>query len=298
MKNTEQLDNDPPLRAVRTFEAFARHGGVNAAARELDVSPSAVSHQLRLLETFLRQALTARQGRNLILTDEGREYYRAIRSAFAVLRSATDHVREKSALRQVTISLIPLFGINLFIPRLPEFLKEHPGLDINVTYANHRSYPSDAADISIRFGTGHWPGYHSELLISGAVGAYCSRAFALQHGPIDSPQALSELPLLHDEERGTWAQWFEAADVKHPAALSGLLLEDGQLALTATLTGLGCALLRAPLVAPYVRSGELVKLFDLTVDDGRAYYLCRRADSELSREGQGLYEWVKGGMGV
>jgi LysR family glycine cleavage system transcriptional activator len=296
MKNIEQLDNDPPLRAVRTFEAFARHGGVNAAARELDVSPSAVSHQLRLLETFLRQALTARQGRNLILTDEGREYYRAIRSAFAVLRSATDHVREKSALRQVTISLIPLFGINLFIPRLPEFLKDHPGLDINVTYANHRSYPSDAADISIRFGTGHWPGYHSELLISGAVGAYCSRVFVQQHGPIDSPQALSELPLLHDEERGTWTQWLQAAGVKHPAALSGLLLEDGQLALTATLTGLGCALLRAPLVAPYVRSGELLKLFDLTVDDGRAYYLCRRADSELSREGLSLYEWVKRGM--
>ncbi|MDB5980039.1 MAG: LysR family transcriptional regulator [Pseudomonas sp.] len=296
MKNIEQLDNDPPLRAVRTFEAFARHGGVNAAARELDVSPSAVSHQLRLLETFLRQALTARQGRNLILTDEGREYYRAIRSAFAVLRSATDHVREKSALRQVTISLIPLFGINLFIPRLPEFLKDHPGLDINVTYANHRSYPSDAADISIRFGTGHWPGYHSELLISGAVGAYCSRAFVQLHGPIDSPQALSELPLLHDEERGTWAQWLQAAGVKHSAALSGLLLEDGQLALTATLTGLGCALLRAPLVAPYVSSSELVKLFDLTVDDGRAYYLCRRADSELSREGLSLYEWVKRGL--
>jgi LysR family glycine cleavage system transcriptional activator len=296
MKNIEQLDNDPPLRAVRTFEAFARHGGVNAAARELDVSPSAVSHQLRLLETFLRQALTARQGRNLILTDEGREYYRAIRSAFAVLRSATDHVREKSALRQVTISLIPLFGINLFIPRLPEFLKDHPGLDINVTYANHRSYPSDAADISIRFGTGHWPGYHSEPLISGAVDAYCSRAFLQQHGPIDSPQALSELPLLHDEERGTWAQWFQAAEVKHPAALSGLLFEDGQLALTATLTGLGCALLRAPLVAPYVSSGELVKLFDLSVDDGRAYHLCRRADSELSREGASLYEWVKRGM--
>ncbi|MEB0078756.1 LysR substrate-binding domain-containing protein [Pseudomonas sp. CCI3.2] len=293
MKNTEQLDNDPPLRAVRTFEAFARHGGVNSAARELDVSPSAVSHQLRLLETFLRQPLTARQGRNLILTDEGREYYRAIRSAFAVLRSATDHVREKSVMRQVTISLIPLFGINLFIPRLAEFLQENPGLDINVTYANHRSYPSDAADISIRFGTGHWPGYHSELLISGAVGAYCSRDFAEWHSPIATPEALSELPLLHDEERGTWAQWFAAAEVKHPAALNGLLFEDGQLALTATLTGLGCSLLREPLVAPHVASGELVKLFDLTVDDGRAYYLCRRADSELSREGLNLYSWVK-----
>lgn len=293
MNNLEQLANDPPLRAVRTFEAFARHGGVNAAARELDVSPSAVSHQLHLLESFLQQPLTLRQGRNLILTEEGREYYRAIRSAFAVLRSATEHVREKSATRQVTISLIPLFGINLFIPRLAEFLGDNPELDINVTYANHRSYPSDAADLSIRFGTGHWPGYQSEPLICGAVTPYCSRAFLQQHGPIDSPRALSELPLLHDEERGTWSQWFQAADVHHATALNGLLLEDGQLALTATLTGLGCSLLREPLVRPHVANGELVKLFDLEVDDGRQYYLCRRAGSELSKEGANLYDWIK-----
>lgn len=293
MNNIEQLENDPPLRAVRTFEAFARHGGVNSAARELDVSPSAISHQLRLLEDFLGQALTSRQGRNLILTDEGREYYRAIRSAFAVLRSATEHVREQSATRQVTISLIPMFGINLFIPRLGEFLAENPAVDVNVTYANHRSYPSDAADISIRFGTGHWPGYHSEPLISGDVTAWCSPALLTRVGSIDSPQALVDLPLLHDEERGTWAQWLQSAGVRHPGALQGLLFEDGQLALTAALNGLGCALLREPLVAPLRDRGELVKLFDHALNDGRAYYLCRRADGELSREGLNLYSWLK-----
>jgi len=293
MKNIEQLNNDPPLRAVRTFEAFARHGGVNTAARELDVSPSAISHQLRLLEEFLGQALTSRQGRNLILTDEGREYYRAISSAFSVLRSATEHVREKSATRQVTISLIPMFGINLFIPRLGEFLAENTGVDVNVTYANHRSYPSDAADISIRFGSGLWPGYHSEPLISGDVTAWCSPAFLARHGSIDTPQALIDLPLLHDEERGTWGQWLQAAGIRHPAALQGMLFEDGQLALTAALNGLGCALLREPLIAPLRDRGELLKLFDQTLDDGRAYYLCRRADGELSREGLNLYSWLK-----
>lgn len=296
MNKTEQLDNDPPLRAVRTFEAFARHGGVNAAARELGISASAISHQLRLLEEFLGQALTARQGRNLILTDDGREYYRAIRSAFAVLRSATEHVREQSATRQITISLIPMFGINLFIPRLGEFLSENPGVDVNVTYANHRSYPSDAADISIRFGTGHWPGYHSEPLMSGAVTAWCSAVFLEQHGPIDTPDALASLPLVHDEERGTWGQWLQSAGVRHPGALQGLLFEDGQLALTAALTGLGCVLLREPLITPLRERGELVRLFDHSLDDGRAYYLCRRADGELSREGLNLYSWLRRGM--
>lgn len=296
MNKTEQFDNDPPLRSVRTFEAFARHGGVNAAARELDVSASAISHQLRVLEEFLGQSLTSRQGRNLVLTDEGREYYRAIRSAFAVLRSATEHVREKSATRQITISLIPMFGINLFIPRLGEFLGENPGVDVNVTYANHRSYPSDAADISIRFGTGHWPGYHSEPLMSGEVTVWCSPAFVAHHGVIEAPEALVHLPLLHDEDRGTWAQWLQAVGVKHPAALQGLLFEDGQLALTAALNGLGCALLREPLIAPLRDRGELIKLFEYALDDGRGYYLCRRSDGELSREGLNLYTWLKRGL--
>ena len=293
MNLIEQLDSDPPLRAVRTFEAFARHGGVGAAARELSVSASAVSHQLHLLEGFLGQPLTVRQGRNLILTEQGREYYRAIRSAFAVLRSATDHVREQSATRQVTISLIPMFGLNLFIPRLSEFLADNPGVDVNVTYANHRSYPSDAADISIRFGTGHWSGYHSELLIAGAVTAWGSRALIERHGPFDTPQAIASVPLLHDEERSTWTQWLQAAGVRHPAALQGLLFEDGQLTLAAALRGLGCALLREPLVAGARDSGELVKLFEQPLDDGRAYYLCRRSDGELSREGLSLYNWIR-----
>ena len=152
-------------------------------------------------------------------------YYRAIRSAFAVLHSATEHVREKSVMRQVTISLIPLFGINLFIPRLVEFLAQNPELDINVSFEYYTGKSS---------------------LISGAVSPYCSREFLQRHAPIDSPQALSQLPLLHDEERGTWAEWFQVAEVKHASALNGLLLEDGQLA----LTGLGCSLLREPLVAP------------------------------------------------
>lgn len=297
MNILEQLPNDPPLRAVRTFEAFARHGGVNSAARELDISPSAVSHQLRLLETFLQQPLTIRQGRNLVLTEEGREYYRAIRSAFAVLRSATEHVRDKSALRQITISMIPMFSFNLFIPRLPVFLQENPGLDINVTYANHRSYPSDAADLSIRFGTGHWPGYHSEPLLSGALTPYCSRDFHAARGPLNSLEDLRQVPLLHDEERGTWAQWFAEGGTKHPGALQGMLFEDGQLTLTATLTGLGCGLLRAPMVAHLEASGELIRLSPREIDDGRAYYLCRRTGGELSVEGSKLYEWIKRTLG-
>jgi DNA-binding transcriptional LysR family regulator len=280
MKKTEQYDeplpmlpNDPPLRAVRAFEAIARLGGISAAANELMISPSAVSHQLKTLEAFLQMPLTERQGRNLVLRSEGREYYRSIRSAFNVLRQATEHVREQSASRQVTISLIPLFGMGWFIPRLRGFLRENPDIDINVVYANHRNYLSDAADLSIRFGVGQWTGYRSEKLMSGQMVPVCSRAFSKLHGLLDTPDQLATLPLLHDEERNTWMQWL--------------------LTLAAVQAGLGCALMREPLIAQYLESGELIKMFDLPIDDGRDYYLCARLDSELSQEGENLRQWLR-----
>lgn len=287
------LPNDPPLRAVRAFEAIARLGSVTAAAAELSISPSAVSHQLKLLEAFLQIPLTERQGRNLSLREEGREYYRSIRAAFSVLRQATEHVREQSAARQVTISLIPLFGMSWFIPRLRGFLHKNPDIDINVLYANHRNYPSDAADISIRFGVGQWAGYHSEKLMSGKVIPVCSRDFIRLHGLIDQPEQLALMPLLHDEERSTWMQWFQQAGVKRPIRSTGPMFEDGLLTLAAVQSGLGCALMREPLIAPYLLSGELVKLFDMSIDDGRDYHLCVRQDSELSVEGENLKHWLK-----
>jgi len=305
MKETERFDevpdgltpltepaNDPPLRAVRAFEAIARLGSITAAARELDISPSAVSHQLKILETFLQMPLTERQGRNLILRNEGREYYRSIRSAFNVLRQATEHVREQSASRQVTISLIPLFGMGWFIPRMSGFLQENPGIDINVIYANHRNYPSDAADISIRFGAGQWPGYRCEKLMSGKMIPVCSRSFIKWHGVIDTPSQLLSLPLLHDEERNTWMAWFQSIGIKRPLRSSGPLFEDGLLTLGAVQSGMGCGLMREPLIAPYLVSGELVKLSDHAIDDGRDYYLCVRQDSELTMEAVNLQHWL------
>lgn len=292
MKNIDQFDNDPPLRAVRAFEAFARHGTVAAAAAELDITPSAVSHQLQLLESFVQTPLTVRKGRNLALTDEGRDYYRSISTAFSVLRSATGFVRDRSSRRQITISLIPLFGMGWFIPRLETFLAANEDVDVTVLYANHRNYRSDAADLSIRFGTGEWPGYESQRLMSGAVVPVCSATFRRRYGPFRKPGDLAQVPLVHDEDRSTWVNWLHQAGVRHVTRTVGPLFEDGQLTLGATRASLGAALLRAPLIARELESGELVKLFEQELDDGRHYYLCRRVDTDLPDGAQRLAAWL------
>ncbi|MGF6741072.1 LysR substrate-binding domain-containing protein [Paraburkholderia atlantica] len=292
MKQIQHLASDPPLRAVRTFEAFARLGSVAGAARELGVTPSAVSHQLQLLETFVTTALTVRDGRALSLTDEGRDYYRSISTAFAVLRSATGFVRERSTRRQITVSLIPLFGMGWFIPRLHDFLEGNDDVDVTVLYANHRYYHSDAADLSIRFGTGDWTGYRSTRLLSGAVVPVCTPRFLRRHGPFKRPADLASVPLVHDEDRSTWAHWLQSAGVKHVARTEGPLFEDGQLTLNAALADLGAALLRAPLIERELASGQLVRLFEHELDDGRHYYLCARAGTELPDGAQRLAQWI------
>ncbi len=192
---------------------------------------------------------------------------------------------EQAQTRQVTISLIPLFGMGWFIPRLPSFMRANPQTEINVVYANHRNYLSDASDMSIRFGNGQWAGYQSEKLISGQMVPVCSRAFLRIHGHIDTPEQLLQMPLLHDEERSTWPQWFMQQGVKRPVRRSGPMFEDGLLTLAGVQAGLGCALMREPLIAPYLESGELVKIFDLPIDDGRDYYLCVRTDSDMTEDG-------------
>jgi LysR family glycine cleavage system transcriptional activator len=285
---------DPPLRAVRAFEATARLGTMAAASAELGISPSAVSHQLALLEDFVQLPLTERRGRGLQLTDAGREYYRSVRSAFAVLRDATGQLRERTLPIEVKLSVIPLFGTGWLIPHLPEFLRTHPEMNVHVTYANHRNYFSDAADLSIRFGTGDWNGYASIKVAPGTVTPICSAAYAEKHGPFTDPADLLVQPLIHDQDRAGWVQWFQLCGLRlPPSRAGGTLFEDGLLARSAALAGLGVALLRTSMIARELASGQLVRPFDRELDDGHHYYLCHRLDVELSEQELKLREWIR-----
>lgn len=283
---------DPPLTAVRTFEAVARLGSASAAALELGVSPSAVSHQLKLLDEFLQLQLTQRQGRGLILTTAGREYFRAVRTAFMALRGATEQLREGHGSTQVKLSTIPLFASGWLYPHLQAFLDQNADIDLDISYANHRNYFSDASALSVRFGRGQWKGYAVDRIVSGRCASYCSPAFLRRYPQCQaSATNVVNFPLIHDEDRSGWNQWL--ADQHLPVSLrGGLLVEDGHLACGAACDGLGIALLRPPLVERAVQEGRLVRLFDREVYDGRDYYLCHRVDQPLSDGETRLRDWI------
>lgn len=289
--NPDTDDIDPPLRAIRAFEAFAEHGSIADAAAQLNITPSAVSHQLHLLENYIQIPLTTRKGRALCLTDEGRDYYRSIHTAFTVLRSATRQAKERAALTQVTVGVTGLLGGGWLLPRLGRFMQAHPDIGINMVYAMHGSYPSDSADLSIRFGAGRWPGHRVTRLLSGAVVPVCTPAFARQHGPFRHPRDLAQVPLVHDGDRARWAAWLTQAGVR-PERLTGPLLEDAQLTLAAVAANLGAGLLRQALIECELASGRLVQIFDQKLDVGLDYYLCVRQEDPPSDAATRLAKWI------
>lgn len=283
---------EPPLTAIRAFEAVARLGGVTLAARELHVSPSAISHQLSLLDQFVQQPLTRREGRGLGLTEAGREYFRSVRAAFSVLRGATEQLREGTLGAQVQLGVIPLFARTWLFRHVGTFLAANPDIELTVSYAHHRNYVSDSADLSVRFGEGLWRGYEAHRILSGAVAPYCSAGFAARHPDLlVEEDALQAGPLIHDQDRDGWRLWCEASGAE-PSREQGILVEDGNLALQAALDGLGIALLRPSLVGVLAEEGQLVRLSQRELHDGRDYYLCHLSQHPLSGAETRLLRWI------
>jgi DNA-binding transcriptional LysR family regulator len=282
-----------PFPALRSFEAYARLGGVAAAAAELSITPSAVSHQLKSLGLFLGQPLTERRGRRLVLTADGRRYFEAVRPAFILLHNATSQLQRSTLQRRVTISVLPLLASGWFVPRLQAFSALYPKIEIQVQYARYRNYASDEADLSLRFGAGDWPGYARTKLLPGAVFPVCSAAFLKRHGPIRGPADFLSLPLIHDGTTEPWARWLAAAGAPPPAPLGGPVFEDGHLTRAAALAGLGVVLTRPPLVQLELDEGSLVQVSTKGLDDGQDYFVCLRVDKDLPKGARQLYNWLR-----
>lgn len=282
-----------PFLALRAFEAYARRGDIAAAAVELGVTPSAVSHQLKSLEVFLGQTLTERRGRRLALTADGRRYFEAVRPAFILLHNATGQLQRDVLQQRVTIGVLPLLAVGWFIPRLAMFNTQYPDIDIQVQYARYRNYASDEADVSLRFGTGDWPGYVSTKLLPGAVFPVCSAAFFQRHGAMSKPADFLAAPLVHDGTTEPWASWLAEAGAPPPARLNGPIFEDGLFTRAAALAGLGIALTRPVLIQDELKEGKLVQLSSKGFDDGQHYFICLRSDKDLSKGARQLHSWLR-----
>lgn len=168
----------PPLTALRCFEAVARLGGVTLAARELHVTHSAVSQQIKLLEELMGLALFVREGRGLRLTDEGRLYSLDIRAALRGIAQATQLAQGRPQDSELVIATLPSFALHWLLPRLDGFRALHPNYRLRLqTSLAVQDLRSGLVDIGIRMGQGHWPDMEKQALFEDELMVVCSPRF-------------------------------------------------------------------------------------------------------------------------
>lgn len=264
----------PSLHAVRVFEAVARHGSFTAAAEELHLTQSAVSHQIRNLEDFFGFALLDRRNRAPVVTPAGEPLYAAAQTALMVIAQATRQLQSQR--NQIRIKSFPSIGARWLAPRLGDYYRRFPGNEVSLTTVWERD-PSlrwDQYDFAIQYGDGDWRDQHAELLHAEWLTPVCAPAlWSADRGPM-SVADLAAATLIHPtDSRADWTCWLAAADM--PAALgkAGQVVDTDYMAIEAALSGLGITVVDPLLVQGELAAGRLVEPLGLRVRSGLGYYL-------------------------
>jgi len=288
-------DRLPPMQALRAFDAAARARSLTRAAETLNLTHSAISHQIKALEADFGVRLIERAGRGIRLTDEGERFASRVRAVLSDLADAVREVTERANPRQLRVSVMPSFAARWLLPRIGRFFAAHPDIDLDVNANNALAdFRRDDVDVAIRNGLGDWPGLTSEYVLDDFYFPVCSPR--LDNGRLPArPAELAQYTLLRSEG-DLWKPWFEAAGLDWPEPSRGPTFSDSSHTMQAAIEGQGIALARTSLLGDDVRNGVLIRLFDVVVPSPRKYFLVyppRLADSpKLAPFRQWLFDEV------
>ncbi|MDP6707412.1 MAG: transcriptional regulator GcvA [Alphaproteobacteria bacterium] len=270
----------PPLNALRAFEVAARHRSFSRAADELNVTPAAISHQIKGLEAFIGAKLFRRAGRTLMLTGAGQTMLPGVAKGFAALVEAMEAFGLHDETGQLTVAVTPSFAANWFLHRLERFNRAHPEIDIRIsTRRSLAAYEREGVEIGVRYGHGDWPGLKAEHLLSHGVTPVCSPRLLEAERPLARAADLAHVTLLHDDSHRDdpsfldWASWLAAAGLDGVDPTHGLWFDTAGGAQRAAVQGLGVALGRSTLIADDVAAGLLVCPFELVLATEFAYWI-------------------------
>ena len=288
----------PPLASLHAFEAAARRLSFKAAAEELHVTPGAISQQIKLLEDRLGTALFLRQTRRIELTEAGRVLLVPTQQAFRALNDAVARIRGTDQGKVLSVSLLPSFAALWFVPRLGQFRARHPDIDVRISATPKLAdITRDEVDVVVRYGLGDYPGMHVEHLLADDLFPVCSPRLLEGPLPLKEPADLAHHTLIHDELRQEWDLWMRAAGIEGLDTSRGPSFSLWDLAFQAAISGQGVALGRSTLVGDYLKSGRLVKPFDVTSHSRFGYYLVCLPERANEPKIAALREWLKDEIG-
>ena len=283
----------PPVHALSAFEVAARHGSFTVAADELCITPSALSHRIRLLEEFVGERLFIRDSRTVTLSEFGRRYLDVVRVA---LRALTDFpLPHKSAplLPRVKITVPPTFTRYLLMPHLAKFTERYPEIVIEV-FLSVPLYDLSLSesDLEVRFGAGMYPDMVTEKLLEEPAFPVASPAYLEKIGGIATPADLKKATLLRSALEA-WQPWFNVAGLDWPEPNTALRVDDLGLLLEAVKHGHGVGLTRQHFAQKMLDSGKVVQLFDVRLTaPPHAYYVVYEKTAYLRPEVKLFIDWL------
>lgn len=264
----------PPLNGLRAFEAGARHLSFTRAARELSVTQTAISHQVRQLEDRLGVKLFERRPRELRLTAAGNLLYPALSDALDRMEAAVTRVQSAPRTRPLTVSVTPTFGSRWLAQRLGRFWRQHPDVDLRLHHSVQLvDLSRDDVDLAVRWGRGNWPGLQSEKLMRAQATPLCSPALLKGEHPLKTPSDLRHHTLIHQRDYQEWIEWLAAAGVYDINGQRGPVIDDANAIIQSTMEGDGVMIAIPEVLSPEIDSGRLVAPFQTTPDPLFAYYL-------------------------
>jgi len=292
----------PPLSALRAFEAAARHLSLTQAARELNVTAGALSHQIRGLEDFLGIKLFERRVRSIALTTAGKQLYPGLQTGFTHIREAVASLDTAHAEHVLVVSTPPGLTSKWLARRLYRFSAANPDVDVRISStAANANFATDGIDLAVR----NMPvdpapdtALEFEKLVDISYVPVCSPRLRETYGPVRNAEALARLPLIHDESlsaRGanpSWSRWFKAAGVDKADVNRGLRFNSADHALDAA--GEGAGVLLSPDILAYddLWIGRLMIPVTFALSSGRTYSLVWAKGRKPTTSAESFRRWV------
>ncbi|MDN5457436.1 MAG: LysR substrate-binding domain-containing protein [Pseudomonas sp.] len=291
--------NLPPLRAIQAFEQTARFGNLARAAEVLDLTPSAISHQLAKLEVMIGRQLFVRAARGVTLTPVGEQYLKDISGILQSLEVATERAASDVSLDCLRLHSSPSFGLLWLMPRLEAFRLSNPDIQINLSCSYESLHFSrDKIDVDIRHGRPNWPSYEVRTVRNERFAVLASPKL-LVRCPINSAaDLLAEDLILSEATLLRWPEWFAQHGLARPENPYALSFDRSYMTLEAASHGLGFALESALLAQKYLASGALVEVAPeaLSSPVGAHHLVFPKAHSNFPRVRRFL-EWMEGELG-
>lgn len=283
----------PPLNPLRAFEAAARHTHVGRAAKELNVTHSAVSHQVRALENALGIALFERRGRRLRLSEAGQHLLPSVQQALDLIADASSRILLPKLEGRLTVYAPPAFAAKWLVRRLGRFIEAYPQIELTIMpYRAGTRDDVDKADLFIEYGSGHWERKWVRLIARVEFFPVCSPRLLNARLPLRAPDDLRYHTLLHDDDGTAWAGWLLACGVEGIDSSRGVRFANANLTLDAAIYGHGVALGDAVIAAEDLRQGALVRPFDFSAPAISHYYLVCDLDRVKVPMVQAFVEWL------